>query len=756
MNKIKFKKARIKNFLSYGNTWQEFHFPEGLNLVQGYNVENGKSNGAGKSSIVEIVPFALFGKTIKNLSQPKIVNWFNRGGCEVKLYLEINGNNFTFIRGLRPNKFIVKKNDIEIVRPSDIKSFQYQMEDEVIGMDFKTFQNLIYFSPNNTISILGAKKDDKRKFLESLFDLSEYSDMLKITNNKIRSAEDRIKDTQGRIDNSERMKAMLLKSMEDIKIPDIAGINKNINMLTMTIEGLKDISWDTEAIKGIATAEDEISELKDSQMEFNNKINNLSHQITSLQDSIDSTDVDTPSRRKDEITAKRDALTEELSTIDPDGASDSMVSIREQIEEITGKVDTNKEEIISLDKRIEVNGYVITSNDRTIQTILGRADNISGKDICDFCGSECDHEKTRIFHETQIQEFHDENKRVKQNIDNDTKKVEALRKENVYLADQAKVLAEDYKRLKDQLTRHDSILKEIDQLDKQLELIPDVSKLLSDISEKKVKIDDLQKELTDITWKSDMNKEDIESKVNRLKDLKQQKEEYDKHTKRLEDAESKLVSEKQRLEDFQKVIHDLEADKKEKQKQFDSECLHITTYEGEISKLNKMLDHLGYLRVSLKDENVKQFAISSLLPFLNSRANYYLSESGFPYAVYIDGWLDVTIRGMGTEDVGYESLSGGESKAMDMAIQLACNDIAELHARTSLGISIYDEIFDTSLDADGAVKLMEIVKVKQRDTNNSVFCITHRDEIKELDFDNHIMIEKENGFSVIQTQTAMV
>lgn len=91
-----------------------------------------------------------------------------------------------------------------------------------------------------------------------------------------------------------------------------------------------------------------------------------------------------------------------------------------------------------------------------------------------------------------------------------------------------------------------------------------------------------------------------------------------------------------------------------------------------------------------------------------------------------------------------------------MAIQLACNDIAELHAKTTLGIAVYDEIMDTSLDADGVQKLMDVVRVKQRDTNNCVLVISHRDEVKELDFDNYVMIEKENGFSVIHSQTVMV
>jgi DNA repair exonuclease SbcCD ATPase subunit len=757
MNRITFKKARIKNFLSYGNTWQEFYFPIGMNMVQGLNIDTLKSNGAGKSSVTEIIPFALFGKTIKNLPQVKVINWHNRKGCLVELYFNVNDDEYVFTRGLKPNKFSVNRNGHDIVRPSDIKSFQYQMEQDVIGMDFKTFKNLIYFSPNNTISILGAKKEVKRQFLESLFDLSEYSDMLKITNAKIGSLSSKVNDNDTTVEHNTQKVEMIKKDCDEQVKPDMTEVHLKINQLGLLLEGLHELKMDDSACQETYDVmEEHLEGLKTDHIFFTSNKSTYIAQVKAIQDAIAAIDVDKPRRQTDDINLQIETLRERMGSVDVDDIADNIVTIKEDVQELVDEKDRNRESIQTIQKTQEVLGYVISSEKDTIHTIKARGNNISGKDQCDFCGAECDQEQIKAHHETQIQEHLDRIDKETIAISNSKKSEKVIVVRNTEIDEEAKTLKELYTECKYTLTQHDDDVNTVKSLKEKLQLIPDVKGLELDILEKNLKLTELQQSLLDVQWKFDMNKEDIDSKTKRLADLKVQIDEQDKHIKRIEVTTNELATQKERVDELQKMSDDIDAKIKSKQVDIVTILAESVDLEKNSIKYNKMLDHLNYLRVSLKDDNVKQFAISSLLPFLNSRANYYLQESGFPYVVYIDGWLDVIIRGMGTEDVGYESLSGGEQKAMDMAIQLACNDIAELHAKTILGIAVYDEILDTSLDADGVQKLMDIVRVKQRDTNNCVLIISHRDEIKELDFDNYVMVEKENGFSVIQTQSTMV
>ena len=57
-NQIILKRATHRNFMSYGNDVNEFTFPEGLNWLSA-------SNGCGKSTEVEVLNFAFFGKSYR-------------------------------------------------------------------------------------------------------------------------------------------------------------------------------------------------------------------------------------------------------------------------------------------------------------------------------------------------------------------------------------------------------------------------------------------------------------------------------------------------------------------------------------------------------------------------------------------------------------------------------------------------------------------------------------------------------------------
>ena len=65
-----FKILQIENFLSYKNT--KIEFKPGLYLVDGKNLDEGGSNGAGKSGIWEALAWSLFGVTTRGLSSGEV------------------------------------------------------------------------------------------------------------------------------------------------------------------------------------------------------------------------------------------------------------------------------------------------------------------------------------------------------------------------------------------------------------------------------------------------------------------------------------------------------------------------------------------------------------------------------------------------------------------------------------------------------------------------------------------------------------
>jgi DNA repair exonuclease SbcCD ATPase subunit len=82
---IIFKTLRWKNFLSTGNKWSELDFQAAkTTLVVGHN-------GAGKSTMLDALSFALFGKAHRNISKSQLVNSINNKGAEVQIEFSVLG-----------------------------------------------------------------------------------------------------------------------------------------------------------------------------------------------------------------------------------------------------------------------------------------------------------------------------------------------------------------------------------------------------------------------------------------------------------------------------------------------------------------------------------------------------------------------------------------------------------------------------------------------------------------------------------------
>ena len=83
---ILFKKVRYKNFLSTGDKFTEIVLNNSkTTLVVGHN-------GAGKSTMLDAISFALFGRGHRNISKSQLLNSINKKGCIVGAILAVFDN----------------------------------------------------------------------------------------------------------------------------------------------------------------------------------------------------------------------------------------------------------------------------------------------------------------------------------------------------------------------------------------------------------------------------------------------------------------------------------------------------------------------------------------------------------------------------------------------------------------------------------------------------------------------------------------
>ena len=168
-------------------------------------------------------------------------------------------------------------------------------------------------------------------------------------------------------------------------------------------------------------------------------------------------------------------------------------------------------------------------------------------------------------------------------------------------------------------------------------------------------------------------------------------------------------------------------------------------------KLNNLSDYLEFVKILCKDEHVKQYAISSIMPRLNRQVNHYLSESGMNFYVKLNNWLDATIEGPGMTNSSYGSLSGGEARSIDLSLQFGFLDVARIRAGVFPDLLTLDELLDSSVDSIGLSSILDIVRTRQKEDNSKIFIITHRQEVdSSIPMDNIYQVEKRDGFSYVE------
>ena len=160
----------FKNFASYGNQLQRIQFdPEQSKLF----LTLGK-NGDGKTTIANAIIYALYGR-VEGVKLSDLPNRINKE-LHVKIGLTCGPIDVEIERGLLPNKFSVKLNGVEFDKAGK-KSVQDYLEEEIFGIPYHVFKNIIILSVNDFKSFLTMSNQDKKQIIDKMFGFSILNDM---------------------------------------------------------------------------------------------------------------------------------------------------------------------------------------------------------------------------------------------------------------------------------------------------------------------------------------------------------------------------------------------------------------------------------------------------------------------------------------------------------------------------------------------------------------------------------------------------
>ena len=209
---IIFEKIRYKNFLSSGNHITEIQLNKSKStLIVG-------QNGTGKSTSLDALSFALFGRAHRNITKEQLINSINKKDCVTEVYFTIGKSKFNIIRGIKPNIFEIWKDGIMLNQSSHAKEYQKILEQNILKLNHKSFHQVVVLGSSSFIPFMQLRAYQRRAVIEDLLDINVFSKMNIILKESISQQKDRLKDINYKIDINENKIETQNKYIKDIKI----------------------------------------------------------------------------------------------------------------------------------------------------------------------------------------------------------------------------------------------------------------------------------------------------------------------------------------------------------------------------------------------------------------------------------------------------------------------------------------------------------------------------------------------------------
>ena len=264
---IVFKTLRWKNFLSTGN-----HFTS-LNLTQNRTTLIVGQNGAGKSTMLDAISFALFGKPHRNINKPQLVNSVNGKNCVVEVTFSIGKNQFRVVRGISPNIFEIYKNDTLISQSSHAKEYQKILEQNILKLNHKSFHQVVVLGSSSFIPFMQLPSHHRREVIEDLLDISIFSKMNTLLKEQSNSLKETIRQVSYEIDIINTRIETQDKYIKDVQVLTKTALDskhKRIEENRSSIEALNESNalLTTEVETKLPTAQDDLNTLNGKQTQL--------------------------------------------------------------------------------------------------------------------------------------------------------------------------------------------------------------------------------------------------------------------------------------------------------------------------------------------------------------------------------------------------------------------------------------------------------------------------------------------------------
>ena len=173
--------------MSTGNQFTEVDFREhNTNLIIG-------TNGAGKSTILDALTFALFNKPFRKINKAQLINATNERECMVEIEFAINSRDYIIRRGIKPNVFDIEVNGVALNKEADDRSMQRILEETILKLNYKSFTQIVILGSSTFVPFMQLTGAIRRDVIEDLLDIRIFSAMNSIIREQLKDQRQQIK-----------------------------------------------------------------------------------------------------------------------------------------------------------------------------------------------------------------------------------------------------------------------------------------------------------------------------------------------------------------------------------------------------------------------------------------------------------------------------------------------------------------------------------------------------------------------------------
>lgn len=374
---IKFKTLRYRNFLSTGDAWTEIQLNRSRStLVVG-------QNGAGKSTMLDALSFALFGKAHRSINKNQMVNSINGKKMVVEVEFEIGVVQYKIVRGVKPNKFEIYRDGTLMNQDSHNKEYQKVLEQNILKLNHKSFHQIVVLGSSSFVPFMQLPAQHRREVIEDLLDINVFSKMNTILKERSSVLKEKIRLNSSDLDNIQYKINTQTKFVENLektkrenrneKLSEVAKLEEMINNIRVSMSTV-DRSYLHDLKDQHQSLTTKITEIKKFDHQFGVKQKELNKEITFYEDNSTcptcSQSID--EELKQEKTQRAAKQWDDLE----EGRHQAAAKIKKFTKDLTAVTDASVElqnNIQDLDKKqIQIDGY--QSQITTIHNQLAKQD----------------------------------------------------------------------------------------------------------------------------------------------------------------------------------------------------------------------------------------------------------------------------------------------------------------------------------------------------------------------------------------------